>query len=93
MGSEMCIRDRFKDKGFEILQVSIDSKRKDWIVAIKKDELPWINISDLNPNTASVVVYNVQAIPQTVLVDKNGKIIAKGIKDEDLEKKLDEIFM
>lgn len=83
---------KYNEEGFEILQISIDTKRKDWIDAIKKDDLPWINISDLKANTAAVMVYNVQSIPQTVLVDKDGKIIGKGLRGEALEKKLEEVF-
>jgi len=84
--------EKYSEKGFEILQVSIDTKRKDWIDAIKKDDLPWINISDLKANTAAVMVYNVQSIPQSVLVGKDGKIIGKSLRGEDLEKKLEELF-
>lgn len=80
---------KYKDKGFEILGVSLDQSEEKWLDAIKKDELTWPQVSDLKGwNSSAAALYNVTAIPQTVLVDPDGKIIAKGLRGEDLEQKL-----
>jgi peroxiredoxin len=85
--------EKYKNKNFEILGVSLDRDRSAWIKAIKEDGLPWLHISDLKFwECEAARDYNVQAIPYTVLVDKEGKIIAKELRGEDLEKKLEEVI-
>lgn len=85
----------FKDKGLEILGVSLDrndSKEK-WKQLIKKDNLNWIQVSDLNWwNSKAALAYNVNAVPANFLIDPSGKIIAKDLRGADLKNKLTEIF-
>ena len=83
----------YKDKGFEILGVSLDTKRDRWLKAISDDGLQWPQVSDLNgwENTVGQL-YAVNAIPHTVLLDKEGKIIAKNLRGESLEAKLQELL-
>lgn len=84
---------KYKDKGFEILGVSLDREKAAWEQAIKDDNLTWKHISDLAFWNSSVVKqYNITGVPYTVLVDKEGKIIAKGLRGAQLEQKLEEIF-
>jgi peroxiredoxin len=84
----------FRKKGFEIYSVSLDNNKKDWENAIKKDGLSsWTHVSDLKYwSCEAVKKYSVDAIPYTVLIDKEGKIIAKGLRGDDLQTKLKEIF-
>ena len=83
----------FKDKGFEILGVSLDRSKDNWINAIKADDLTWIHISDLKFwQSQAAKDYSVEGIPFTVLLDKDGKIIAKGLRGEALRKKLEELL-
>jgi peroxiredoxin len=85
----------FKDKNFTILGVSLDNENgKDaWLAAIKKDGLTWNHVSDLKYwNNAAAQLYQVRSIPQNFLLDPSGKIIARNLRGEDLEKKLNEIF-
>jgi peroxiredoxin len=84
---------QFHSKGFEILGVSLDKTKEDWVKAIKDDNLTWIHVSDLQfwQNTAARL-YGVNAIPQSFLLDKDGKIIGKGLRGEQLAKKLSELF-
>ena len=85
--------EKYKDKGFEIYGVSLDRQKGAWLQAIQQDGLNWIHVSDLGFwNSAPVKLYNINSIPQTYLIDKEGKIIAKGLRAPDLEKKLAEIF-
>lgn len=81
----------YKDKGagFEIFGVSLDQSRDKWLQAIEKDQLTWPHVSDLQGwESSAAQLYNVTAIPQTVLIDPEGKIIAKGLRGPDLEQKL-----
>ncbi len=84
---------KYKDKGFEILGVSLDTKKGAWQNAIQQDGLTWLHISDLKGWKSSVVPqYKVQGIPYTVLIDKDGKIIAKKLRGAQLERKLQEVL-
>ena len=84
---------QYHDKGFEIIGVSLDRTKEDWVKAIKDDNLTWIHVSDLQfwQNSAARL-YSVNAVPQTYLLDKEGKIIAKGLRSEQLASKLKELF-
>lgn len=81
----------FRDKNFDILAVSLDKSAADWKHAIEKDGLPWTQVSELNggENTASLT-YGVNGIPDNVLIDPTGKIVARGLRGEDLKKWLEE---
>lgn len=87
------IYEKYKNKGFEILGVSLDQDKEAWINAIEKDKLTWPQISDLGFwQSEAVQIYVVQAIPFTVLVDRDGKIIAKNLRGEELENKIAEVL-
>ena len=85
----------YKAKNFTILSVSLDrpGKRDNWVKAINKDGLTWNHVSDLKfwDNDAAKL-YGIQAIPQNLLIDPSGKIIAKDLFGDALEKKLGDIF-
>jgi peroxiredoxin len=84
---------KFKNKNFAIVGVSLDKDKKSWIDAIKADHLTWIEISDLKEwNSEAVSLYNLESIPSNVLLDPTGKVIAKDLRGEDLENKLSEVF-
>ena len=84
---------QYHAKGFEIIGVSLDKDKTNWIQAIKDDQLSWIHVSDLQYwQNAVARLYGVNAIPQTYLLDKDGKIIAKGLRSEQLAAKLNELF-
>jgi peroxiredoxin len=84
---------KYHDNGFDILGVSLDDTRTDWLLAIKKDGLNWTQVSDLlGWKCAPAALYGVKAIPMNFLLDKNGIIVAKGLRDEELEHKLAELL-
>ena len=84
---------KYKDKGFDILGVSLDRDKSSWLKAIESDKLSWTHVSDLKYWQNEVaVLYGVQSIPHTVLLDKEGKIIAKNLRGEALDKKLAELL-
>lgn len=75
----------FKDKGFDVLAISLDRTRDAWIKAIEKDGLPYHHVSDLKWWGSDLVrLYGVRFLPVNVLVDKDGKIVGKNLKQEDL---------
>ena len=85
----------YKDKGFEILGVSLDNKdgKEAWLKAIEKDGLTWPQVSDLNYwNNEVARMYGVRAVPQSYLLDPAGVIIAQNLRGNALEEKLAEIF-
>ncbi|WP_343524877.1 TlpA disulfide reductase family protein [Pedobacter sp.] len=83
----------YKDKGFEIISVSLDHVKENWLEAIEKDGLDWIHVSDLKGwNNEVGRLYGVRAVPASFLVDAEGKIIGNGLRGEPLNKKLAEIF-
>ncbi|MBL0742988.1 TlpA family protein disulfide reductase [Chryseolinea sp. Jin1] len=83
----------YKDKGFQVLGVSLDDNATKWKKAIEKDGLPWAHVSDLKGwNNEAAVQYGVRAIPANFLIDPQGKIIARNLRGEELAKKLEEIF-
>ena len=84
---------KFKDKNFTILGVSLDKDKGAWLKAIKEDGLTWNHVSDLKFwNSAAVPLYNIEGIPYNVLLDPQGKIIAKELRGADLENKLQEVL-
>jgi thiol-disulfide isomerase/thioredoxin len=85
----------YKDKGFTIFSVSLDKNVEAWKSAIAKDGLIWPNHgSDLKMwNTPLISLYNFNSIPHTVLVDKEGMIIASGLRGIKLEQKLRELLL
>lgn len=83
----------FKDKNFEILGVSFDRDMNAWKKAIDDDKLTWKHISDLQHwNNGAAGVYGIKAIPQNVLVNPEGIIVARNLHGDDLRKKLEEIL-
>lgn len=84
---------QFKNQGFTIVSVSLDSSKDNWRKAVADDGLLWSNVSDLTGMDNYVAkLYNVQGLPASFLIDPNGKIIAKNLHPLELDKKLNEIF-
>jgi len=83
---------KYKRKGFEIYQVSIDENRIEWVDAIDKDKLTWTNVGDMNGSTLATNTYNVQQIPFNYLLDKEGVIVARNLQGPALDKALAQIL-
>jgi len=86
---------RFKNQKFTIIGVSLDrpNAKDKWLAAIHKDGLAWTQVSDLKFWDSKVAgMYAVRGIPQNFLIDPDGKIIAKNLRGDDLEAKLEELF-
>lgn len=84
---------KYKDKGFTVFGVSLDRSREDWLRAIEDDNLTWTHVSDLKYwQSEAARIYNINAIPFSILLDPDGIIIAKNLRGSALDKKLAEIF-
>lgn len=83
----------YHDKGFDVLGVSLDDKKNLWEKAIEKDGLTWTHVSDLKGwQNEAAVLYGVKMVPTNYLVGPDGKIVAKNLREEELQSKLKEIF-
>ncbi len=84
---------KYKDKGFDVFGVSLDKNKDAWIKAIQHDGLTWTQVSDLAYwNSAPAKLYGVRAIPANFLIDPSGIIIARNLRGEALEEKLNELL-
>ncbi len=87
------IYNEFHKKGFEILGVSLDRNKEDWVKAIADDKLTWTHVSDLQFwNNSAARLYAVYSIPSNFLLDEKGTIIARNVMGADLSNKLKEIL-
>ena len=84
---------KYHDKGFNVFGVSFDKDHDKWVEAIAKDNLTWPHVSDLKYWSCEAgKLYGVQSIPHNLLLDKDGIIIAKNLRGEDLQNKLAELL-
>jgi peroxiredoxin len=89
----VVLYNEYKDRGFDILGVSLDRTKDAWLKGIADDGLPWTQISDLQYwHSAPAALYGVRAIPSNFLVDKDGVILAKNLDGDELAVKLAELF-
>lgn len=84
---------KYHDKGFDVLGVSLDRSKERWLKAIHDDGLIWNHVSDLLYwNSAPAKLYGVRAIPSNILLDKNGIVVARNLREEDLPSFLDKLL-
>ncbi|MDT0539808.1 TlpA disulfide reductase family protein [Croceitalea sp. P059] len=89
----VSVYEKYKDKGLNVLGVSLDRKENDWLNAIETDGLAWNHISNLQYFQGPIAqLYNVNAIPAAFLLDENGVIIAKNLRGPALEQKVAELL-
>lgn len=84
---------QYKDKGLNILGVSLDTEKSDWQKAVKNDKLTWQHVSDLKRfEGPTEVLYHIEAIPANFFIDPQGNIVAKNVTGLDLEEILNKTF-
>lgn len=87
------LHNRFKDKGFDILGVSLDRDSSAWVKAIKDDQLNWSQVSDLKYwDSEAAALYNITGIPATYLIDPKGVIVGRNLRGQELEAKLESLL-
>ena len=85
--------EKFHDKGLEIVGISLDSKKELWVKAIASLNMPWAHLSDLKGWDSLVTkIYKINSIPDNLLIDPQGKIVARGLRGEALHEKLKEVL-
>lgn len=84
---------KYHGKGLEIVGFSFDADREDWLDAIKTWNMPWIHLSDLKYwESKAGEVYEIEGIPDNVLIDQDGIIVARDLRGPELDRCLSEIF-
>jgi thiol-disulfide isomerase/thioredoxin len=93
MPNVIAAYDKYHGKGFDIVGLSFDREKDAWVKAIKEWEMPWIHLSDLQYwDSVAAETYSVNAIPDNLLIDPQGTIVARGLRGEALAARLAEIF-
>lgn len=81
---------KYKDRGFEVFQVSLDQSKAQWLNSITNAKLPWISVNDFQgAGSSAVASYNVRRIPSNFLLDRQGDIVAKDLRGRELEAALE----
>ncbi|MDT0607667.1 TlpA disulfide reductase family protein [Croceitalea rosinachiae] len=89
----VSVYEKYKDKGLNVVSVSLDRKEEDWLKAIEADGLEWNHISNLQYFKGPIAqLYNINAIPAAFLLDENGVIVAKDLRGPALEQKVSELL-
>ena len=85
---------KFKSKGFEIVSVSVDDESEDWIKAVKENGMDWVQMwnGDEDIENSAAVKYSLTAVPATFLIDAEGTIIGRNLRDQELEEALEDYF-
>ena len=85
---------KFKSMGFEIVSVSVDEESEDWIQAVKENGLTWVQLwnGDEDIENSPAMDYVISAIPSTFLIDADGTIIGRNLRDSELEEALEDFF-
>ncbi|HZH72907.1 MAG TPA: TlpA disulfide reductase family protein [Mariniphaga sp.] len=83
---------KYKNKGFEIYQVSVDDNRIEWVDAIDQDNLSWINVGDMEGSNSALLLYNIQNVPSNYLIGPEGEILAKNLAGQNLNKTLSQVL-
>ncbi len=86
------IYQKYKNRGFEIYQVSVDKDSKEWLDAIEKDKLVWTNVGDMKGSIQAVMHYNIRSVPFNYLLDPEGAIVARNLTGPAIDKTLSAIF-
>ena len=93
MPNVVAAYEKYHNKGFDIVGLSFDNKKEPWVKDIENLKMPWTHLSDLKGwNTVASEVYGVNSIPDNLLIDPQGKIVARGLRAQGLQNKLKEIF-
>ena len=93
MPNVVAAYEKYHAKGFDVVGLSFDNKKEPWLKAIADQKMPWTHLSDLKGwRTVASSVYDVNSIPDNLLIDPQGKIVARGLRAQALQDKLKQIF-
>lgn len=84
---------KYHSRGFEIIGLSFDTDKIEWLKAIKSLEMSWINLSDLKGwESEAAKIYGIHAIPDNILINPDGIIVAHNLRGSQLEERLSKVF-
>lgn len=84
---------KYKNKNFTVLGVSLDAEKNNWLQAIHADNLTWTHVSDLKQfQNAAAELYNIRQIPDNILIDPSGKVVGRNLRGDALEQRLNELL-
>jgi peroxiredoxin len=84
---------KYKNKGFEILGISLDKDKADWKKAVEKDKIMWLQVNDNGGWEARTSEkWNIFQIPTSYLIDKEGRVVAMDLEGKELEKAIRELL-
>jgi len=84
---------KYRSKGFEIFSVSVDDDKADWLAAVKKDKINWLQVNEsTNFDGEAIRRWNVAALPTTFLINKKGNVVAIDAEGKKLEKEVAELL-
>lgn len=94
MPNVKALYEKYHAAGLEVLGISMDNKREPWLRSIKKEQLPWLQVSSLKGMGKCPVgnLYEVVAIPKFYIIDREGKIVSKDLRGEELTKAVSSLF-
>lgn len=93
MPNVLAAYDKYHAKGFEVIGVSFDQKKEAWLKAVNQLKMPWLQISDLKGwQSAATPAYKIDAIPDNILIDPQGKITDRALRGKALQSRLQAIF-
>jgi thiol-disulfide isomerase/thioredoxin len=79
---------KYKTQGFEVLGVTVDTKKDAWLKAIQHDKITYTQVINTSGDNSPAAVYGIRFIPSTFLLNKKGEIVAINLEADDLEKKI-----
>lgn len=83
----------YRNKGFEIFQVSVERSREEWLRSIEFSELPWVHVAELGEGSFSAAQnYNVQQIPANYLINHDVGVVARNLSPAELRRRLSRAF-
>ncbi len=83
---------KYKSRGFEIYQISVDENRAEWVDAIDADKLTWTNVGDMKGSVTATQLFNVQAVPFNYLLDRDGTIVSRNLTGPAIDKAIDKLL-
>lgn len=83
---------KYKTRGLEIYQVSVDTDRNAWLTAIEQDGLSWINVGDMNGSNSATSFYNIQSIPSNYILDRERRIVSRNLKGPELDEAIGKLI-
>ena len=85
--------DKYKDSGFEVYQVSLDTHRADWVTSVQQQRLPWITLCDFKGKGGKASrLYNISRLPSNLLIDRKGNIVAKNLYGSRLDSQIEKLL-